>query len=121
MHWFDSSLMAVTRWLMGMPKGNRMAILIDEMTRATNVMDEEAVGKVMTEIILEAITITHQKMVKEASRRRRRELRSQSVLGQALYEECEKMFRYQDGTLFPFEARNSLAIVCGLYADKVLS
>lgn len=121
MNWFDSALMTVVRWLTGVPKRTRMAVLTEELISAAEALDEEGVEEVTNEIVLETIATVYQIMLGRADRRRRRELRSPPVLGVALYEECEKVFRYQSGEPFPFEIRKSLAVLCGLYADEVLA
>ena len=121
MNWFDSALMTVMRWLTGMPKRTRMVVLTEELISAAEALDEERVEGATSEIVVETITTVYQIILRQPDRRRRRELRSPPVLGRALYEECEKVFRYRSGEPFPFEIRKSLAVLCGLYADEVLA
>lgn len=121
MNWFDSALMTVMRWLTGTPKRTRMAVLTEELINAAEALDEKRAEEVTGEIILETIAMVYQNMLRQAARHRRRELRSPLVLRRALYEECDKVFRYTSGKPFPFEIRKSLAVLCGLYADKVLA
>lgn len=121
MNWFDLALMTVMRWLAGVPKRTRMAILTDELINAAEALDEKRVEEITGEMVLETIAMVYQIILRQSNRRRRRELRSPPVLGKALYEECDKVFRYQNGEPFPFEIRKSLAVLCGLYADKALA
>ena len=121
MNWFDSALMTVMRWLTGTPKITRMAVLTEELINAAEASDEKRVEEATGEIVLETIAMVYQDMLRQADRHRRRELRSPPALGRALYKECDKVFRYTSGEPFPFEIRKSLAVLCGLYADKVLA